>query len=132
MCKPTKPTCFKRMTLQASSGCSTMKQQHVHTETTKAHPLAVNDAEQLHGLTFDARFFKDFFHCNFTCRISNIGPTGWIQPDTRIGSLHEKYFAIVVTDNCADRYFRRDVTRNSFADRLHPFLDKVILFAANF
>ena len=88
----------------------------VHTKPAEAHSLTINNTQQLHGFTFNAGFFKNFFHGNFTRRISDIGPTGWVQPNSRISSLHEKYFAIVVTHNCTDRNFWSDVTRDSLAN----------------
>jgi hypothetical protein len=51
--------------LQCSAGVPAVEQQHVHAEPAEAHALAIDDAQQLHGFTFDAGFFTDLFDWDF-------------------------------------------------------------------
>ena len=64
-------------------------------------------------------------------RVADVGPPGRIQPDAAVGALHEQDLAGLVAHDRADRDLRRHVAGHTLADRLHPLLHEVVLFAAH-
>ncbi len=104
------------MTLERTTGGATVEQQHVHAEAAEAHALTVDHTEKLRRLAFDSCFFEHLFDRHFGCRISDVGPSGGIQPHTRVGSAHKEYLAVVVAHDGSDRDFRRDVAGHTFSD----------------
>ena len=112
-----------------AAGRRAVEQQHVHREAGEPHPLAVDHGEQLLRLALDAGLLGDLLDGHLGRRVADVGPAGRVQPDPRVGALHEEDLAVVVADDGADRHLRRDVAGHADADRLHPLLDEVGVLA---
>jgi tRNA1(Val) A37 N6-methylase TrmN6 len=70
-----------------------VEQQQVHREAGEAHPLAVDDGQQLHRFALDARLLQHLLHHHFAGRVADIGPAGGVQPHTAVAALHEQDLA---------------------------------------
>ena len=77
-------------------------------------------------LALDAGLLGDLLHRDLGRRVADVGPTGRVQPDARVGALHEQHLAAVVADDGADRDLRRHVAGHPLADALEPLLHEVI------
>jgi hypothetical protein len=83
-----------------------------------------------HRLALDAGLLLDLLHRHLGRRVADVGPSGRVQPDARVGPLHEQQLAAVVADDGADRHLRGDVAGHAFADVLQPLLHEVVGLAA--
>ncbi len=113
------------MRSELASGRGAVEQQHVHGEAGEPHALAVDHGEQLHRLAHDAGLLGDLLDGHLGRRVADVGPAGRVQPEPRVGTLHEEDLAPIVADDRTDRHLRRHVARHVDPDRLHPLLDEV-------
>ena len=103
--------------------------EHVHAEAREPHPLAVDHREHALRLALDAGLLEHLLDRDLGRRVADVGPPGRVQPDARVGALHEQQLPVVVADDGADRDLRRDVAGHAVADRLQPLLHEVVLLA---
>ena len=80
-------------------------------------------------LALDAGLLEDLLDGDLRRRVADVGPAGRVQPDLRVGALHEQQLAVVVADDGADGDLRRDVAGHADADGLQPLLHEVVLLA---
>ena len=71
-------------------------------------------------LALDAGLLAHLLHHDLGRRVADVGPAGRVEPDARVGPLHEQDLALVVADDRADRHLRGDVAGDALADLAHP------------
>ena len=50
-------------------------------------------------LALDAGLLRDLLHRHLGRRVADVGPARRVQPDARVGALHEQHLAVVVADD---------------------------------
>ena len=73
--------------------------QHVHAEAREAHALPVDDGQHPLGHALDAGLLGDLLDGDLGRRVPDVGPPGRVQPDPRVGPLHEQQLTVVVADD---------------------------------
>ena len=120
-----------------SSGCALqgpadrpeVEHERVEGHLGEAEPKSVEDHDQAHRLDVDARLLEDFLDGDLGGRVADVGPTGRVEPGSRVRPSHEQDLALVVADDGPDRDLRRHVTGDALANVLHPFGDEVVSVA---
>ena len=72
------------------------------------------------------RLDAHFLHRDLGRRVADIGPPRRVEPDTRVGPLHEQDLVLLVPDDRGNADLRGDVAGHSFTDLSEPLLDLVL------
>ena len=96
-------------TWRHSSGCAlqlptdrpALEDERVERDPGEAESQAVEDRDQPNGLGLDPGLLEHLFDDDLGGGVADVGPSGRVEPDTRVRPLHEEHLALVVADHGA-------------------------------
>ena len=121
LAEPSDLGALERVGLQGSTDRSEVEHERVKGNLSEAEAKSVEDHDEAHRLNVDARLLEHFLDGDLGSRVADVGPTGRVEPGSRVRPSHEQDLAFVVADDGTDRDLRRHVTGNALAHVLHPF-----------
>ena len=81
---------LERVCLQRTAHRSEVEDERVEGHLGETEPKTVQDHDQAHWLDVDPRLFEDFLHGDLGSRVAHVGPTGRVEPGSRVRPLHEQ------------------------------------------
>ena len=127
--EPAKICHLKRVRLELTRDCSTKEENRVDRESRLTHTEPIKHGDDADWLNLDASLFFHFLHHDLSCRISDITPSGGIEPHTRIGSFDQEQLIMIVDDDCPDGDLWGHIARHTPAHPSQPFHD--VTFSIN-
>ena len=107
---------------QVAADGPAVEHQRVQRDAGEVPTQPVEHGDQAHDLALDAGLLAHLLDRHLAGRVADVGPARRVQPDARVGPLHQQDLAPVVAHHRAHRDLRRLVAGHAVADRAHPLV----------